>query len=278
MGSQTEGVNKVESNNGIKVVVTGACGKVGREMVKAVVDAPDMELVGAVDRLRLREDIGEVLGLGKQQVLVTDSLEEVLVRKPDVIIDFTNARAAFQHITTAVKHGVSVVSGSTGLSNQELEQIYMLCEKNQIGAVIAPNFALGAVLMFRLSQEVAKWFDQAEIIELHNDRKLDAPSGTALRTASLIQEQWKNIDRSEDSLNTSNVAARGDQAHGLSIHSVRLPGLVAHQEVIFGGFGQTLTIRHDSFTRESFVPGVMLSVRKVKSLKGVVFGLENLIF
>lgn len=279
MGNETEGVNKVESNNGLRVAVTGACGKVGREMVKAVVNAPDLELIGAVDKLNLGKDIGEVIGLGKQQVMITESFEEVLLKNPDVIIDFTNAAAAFQHITTAVSHGVAVVSGTTGFSNRELEEIHRLCEQGQIGAVIAPNFALGAVLMFRLSQEVAKWFDQAEIIELHNDRKLDAPSGTALRTASLIKDQWKNKERAvENCSNVSHVAARGDQAQGLSIHSVRLPGLVAHQEVIFGGFGQTLTIRHDSFSRESFVPGVMLAVRKVKSLKGVVFGLENLIF
>lgn len=264
--------------NLLKVAVTGACGKVGREMVKAVVNAPDLHLVGAVDLVHQGEDIGELVGVGKQQVTVTGSIQEVFSKDPDVIIDFTNADAAFQLISAAVVQGISVVSGSTGFSSQQLEKIHGLCERTKTGAVIAPNFALGAVLMMRLCKEVAKWFQDAEIIELHNPHKLDAPSGTALRTADLIQEQWEvNGINKEFPINTEQ-AARGDQTHGLPIHSVRLPGVVAHQEVIFGALGQTLTIRHDSYTRESFVPGVMMAVRKVKTLKGVVFGLENIIF
>lgn len=261
----------------LKIAVTGACGKVGQEMIRAVLNSSDLDLVGAVDVLHLGEDIGELVGMGTQGVQITAALDEIMYRRPDVIIDFTNARAAFQHITAAVTQGVSIVSGSTGFSSQEIEQISLLCEQNQTGVVIAPNFALGAVLMFRLSQEVAKWFVEAEIIEQHNPYKLDAPSGTALRTAELIQEQWK-LKNFEKKTNTSmSMPARGDQEHGLAIHSIRLPGVVAHQEVIFGALGQTLTIRHDSYSRDSFVPGVMLAVQKVKSLKGMVFGLENLI-
>lgn len=258
--------------------MTGACGKVGREMVKAVVDAPDLKLVGAVDRLYVGEDIGDLIGIGRQRVSITDSLEEVLDKNPDVIIDFTNAQAAFQYITAAVTQGVSVVSGTTGFSRKEMEQVHLLCEQSQTGAVIAPNFALGAVLMFRLCKEAAKWFDQAEIIEMHNDRKLDAPSGTALRTAALIEEEWEARGKSKEDPVLDFNPARGLREKGPAIHSVRLRGLVAHQEVIFGGLGQSLIIRHDSYTRESFVPGVMLAVRKVRTLKGVVFGLENLIF
>lgn len=261
-----------------RVAVTGACGKVGREMVKAVVAAPDLELVGAVDKLYVGEDIGELLGIGRQRVSITDSLDEVLNKNPDVIIDFTNAQAAFQCISAAVTRGVSVVSGSTGFSRRDMEQIHVLCEQTQTGAVIAPNFALGAVLMFRLCKEAAKWFEQAEIIEMHNNRKLDVPSGTALRTAAVIQDEWDAKGKSKENILLDTNPARGLREQGPAIHSVRLPGLVAHQEVIFGGLGQSLTIRHDSYTRESFVPGVMLAVRKVRSLKGVVFGLENLIF
>lgn len=264
--------------NTLKIAVTGACGKVGREMVKAVVNAPDLELVGAVDVFRQGEDIGELVGIGKQRVPVTGSLAKVMEKCPDVVIDFTNARAGFQHITAAIAQGISVVSGSTGFSAKEIERVHLLCEETQTGAVVAPNFALGAVLMFRLSQEAAKWFQDAEIIELHNPLKQDAPSGTALRTAEIIREQWQLKGFPKKTRELPDQLARGDQEQGMPIHSVRLPGVVAHQEVIFGALGQTLTIRHDSYSRESFVPGVMLAVRRVKSLKGVVFGLENLIF
>jgi len=262
----------------LKVAVSGACGKVGREMVKAVVHAPDLHLVGALDLVHQGKDIGQVIGLEPQFVSVTGSLEEILRPNPDVIIDFTNAQAAFQLITRAVTRGVSVVSGTTGLSPQQVEEIRRLCEQHRVGTVIAPNFALGAVLMMRMCQEVAKWFPDAEIIELHHAGKLDAPSGTALRTAELIRAQWEAQGMSRVSPARPEQAARGDQNRGLSIHSVRLPGLVAHQEVIFGGLGQTLTIRHDSYSRESFVPGVLIAVRKVKELTGLVFGLDSLIF
>ncbi|HHW06235.1 MAG TPA: 4-hydroxy-tetrahydrodipicolinate reductase [Clostridia bacterium] len=265
-------------NKLLKVAVSGACGKVGREMVRAVVNAPDLHLVGAMDLVHQGKDIGQVIGLGPQFVTVTGSLEEVFSQEPDVIIDFTNAKAAFALITAAVARGIAVVSGTTGLSPQQLEEIRRLCDQHRVGAVLAPNFALGAVLMMKLSQEVAKWFPDAEIIELHNPHKLDAPSGTALRTADLIRAQWEAHGMEKAASAGTEHPARGDRTRGLPIHSVRLPGVVAHQEVIFGGLGQTLIIRHDSYTRESFVPGVMLAVRKVKELKGVVYGLENLIF
>lgn len=262
----------------IKVAITGACGKVGLEMVKAVIKTPDLELLAAIDVKNNGADVSELVGTGTKGIRVRETIDEKTWGSLDVIIDFTHAKAAYQHIKNAIAHKVAVVSGTTGLSTEEKEEIFNLAQENQVGVVIAPNFALGAVLMLRFSQELADWFTEAEIIELHNPYKLDAPSGTALRTAELIQERWReqNIPRRMEELPIN--PARGDCQKGIPIHSIRLPGVIAHQEVIFGALGQTITIRHDSYSRESFVPGVLLATRKVKKLSGAVFGLERLLF
>lgn len=261
-----------------RVVVTGACGRVGREVTRAVIKSPDLSLVGAVDIVHIGEDIGNVLGLGNKDIIVSPNLEEVIKKaSPDILVDFTHARAGGENIKTALRLGVSVVSGTTGFFREQIEEIALLAQKQEIGAVIAPNFALGAILMIRFAQEAARWFSEAEIIELHHQEKLDAPSGTALRTARLICQEWETRGVLPKPKDKKEERARGYQELEVPIHSVRLPGLIAHQEVIFGLAGQTLTLRHDSISRESFVPGVMLAIRRVKSLRGVVFGLENLL-
>lgn len=242
----------------IKVVVNGACGKVGREVVKAVSKEPDLELVGAVDISCAGSDIGELAGMGKTGIKVaTDLVRTITDTKADVVVDFTIPKTIMSSIKAAVSAKANVVVGTTGLSENDLKEISSLCEKNGVNVLVAPNFAIGAVLMMKFASEAIKHMPKAEIIELHHDQKLDAPSGTAIKTAEMMK--------------------RSSSVKDIPIHSVRLPGFVAHQEVIFGGLGQTLTIRHDTINRESFMPGVIIAVKKIKSLKGLVYGLENIL-
>jgi len=242
----------------IKVIVNGACGKVGREVVKAVSKEPDLELAGAVDLACAGSDIGELVGIGKTGVKVTADLAKAITdTKADVIVDFTIPKTIMSSIKAAVSAKANVVVGTTGLSENDLKEISSLCEKNGVNVLVAPNFAIGAVLMMKFASEAIKHMPKAEIIELHHDQKLDAPSGTAIKTAEMMKKSSGVKD--------------------IPIHSVRLPGFVAHQEVIFGGLGQTLTIRHDTINRESFMPGVIIAVKKIKSLKGLVYGLENIL-
>ncbi|MEW6048064.1 MAG: 4-hydroxy-tetrahydrodipicolinate reductase [Bacillota bacterium] len=247
----------------IRVAVAGAAGRVGREVVAAVAQEPDLQLVGALGRRSAGRDAGEAAGIGKLGVAIDRDVRRLLERTPvDVLVDFTEAQAALEHAFGCVDAGVHVVIGTTGISRSELEDLETRCRQRGVGAVVSPNFAVGALLMMRLAQLVAPYMPRCEIVELHHEAKLDAPSGTALRTAALIAQ------------------ARGQAATdqpAVPIHSVRLPGLVAHQEIIFGLEGQTLTIRHDSTSRRSFVPGVLLAVRRVTQLRGV-HSLEELLF
>ena len=217
----------------IKVIVNGAKGKMGQEAVKAVQKESDLELAG-------QTDIGDNLA------------GEIKRTKAEVVVDFTVPRTVMENIRTILNQGAHGIIGTTGISKENLKEIETLCAKNNVNCLVAPNFAIGAVLMMQFAKEAARHMPNAEIIEFHHETKVDKPSGTALKTAELMGKD-------------------------VPIHSVRLPGLVAHQEVIFGGLGQTLTIRHDSISRESFMPGVILAVRKIKELKGLVYGLENLL-
>jgi 4-hydroxy-tetrahydrodipicolinate reductase len=212
----------------------------GRTVCDAVEGADDMELVGRAD-----------------PALGTTLAEAIEQSKPDVVVDFSVPDAVFENATLCLERGIHVVVGTTGMKHEQLRQLESAAARSPANCFIAPNFAIGAVLMMQAARMVAPHMPDCEIVELHHDRKLDAPSGTAKRTAELIAAE---TDREEP-----------------PIHSLRLPGLVAHQEVIFGGLGQTLTIRHDSIARESFMPGVLLAVRKVGALDGLVVGLEHLL-
>lgn len=247
----------------LKVAVAGAAGKVGREVVAALLQEPDLQLVGALGRRSAGRDVGEVAGVGRLGITIERDVRHLLQHTAvDVLVDFTEAQAALAHAFACVDAGVHLVVGTTGLSRSELEDLEARCRQRGVGAVVSPNFAIGALLMMRLAAMVAPYMPRCEIVELHHETKLDAPSGTALRTAALIaQARGQNVT---------------DQP-AVPIHSVRLPGLVAHQEVIFGLEGQTLTIRHDSTSRRSFVPGVLLAVRRVTQLRGV-HSLEELLF
>ncbi len=243
----------------IKVAVLGAKGRMGSETVKAINAAPDLELVAQLD-------------LG-------DSLETLNQKGAQVVVDFTHPDAVMKNLEFAINNGIHVVVGTTGFDEKRLSEIKSWLEKNQqVGAVIAPNFGLGAVLMMQFAAKAARYFESVEIIELHHPEKADAPSGTATRTAELINQERKAANRTAmpDKTTTSLDGARGAKIGEIPVHSVRLRGLVAHQEVLLGDQGETLSIRHDSIDRTGFMPGVLLAVREVVNRPGLTFGLEHL--
>lgn len=259
------------------VIVNGACGRMGQAVLKAVQEADGLELVGAVD-IKGGADTGSLVGLPANGILVETDLEALLARKkPEVMVDFTRPDVVFGNVMTALAHKTSPVVGTTGLSDEQKAEITKAAEENDTPAFIAPNFAIGAVLLMVMSRQAAKYMPDVEIIELHHDKKLDAPSGTAIQTAAMIAEVRKAHKQGNPDEFEKLEGARGADYEGMHIHSVRLPGYVAHQEVIFGGLGQTLTIRHDSMNRESFMPGVVLAAKKVRSLKGLTVGLDKLL-
>jgi len=258
----------------IKVVVHGAAGRVGQEVVKAVGQEPEMKLVGAVD-LKVSADFLP-LPDGSGRVPFSADFKSILgTCKPDVVVDFTIAKASMPAVRVAAEKGVNMVIGTTGFSADELAEMERLAVSKKIGIIAAPNFALGAVLMIHLAKIAGKFIDHAEIIELHHDRKLDAPSGTSLLTARAMAEA-----RGKPFLPPAAgepTSSRGQSVEGIGIHSVRLPGLMAHQEVIFGTSGQTLSIRHDTINRECYMPGVILAVKAVVKQKGFIYGLDKLL-
>jgi 4-hydroxy-tetrahydrodipicolinate reductase len=257
----------------IKVVVHGASGKVGQELVKAVCREPEMRLVGAVDLKATRDSL--TLPDGSASVPFSANLGDILRKcQPDVMVDFSVAQATMPAVRVATEKGVNLVIGTTGLSPDDIKEIDRLAKAHKVGAVVAPNFALGAVLMIHLAKIAAKYLDYAEIIELHHHLKADAPSGTALATARAMAAA-----RGKPFLQPAGKTggSRGEQVEGVTIHSVRLPGLMAHQEVILGGPGQTVSIRHDTINRECYMPGVMLAIKEVVKRQGLIYGLDTLL-
>ena len=242
----------------IKVGVLGARGRMGSEVVKAVTDAADCELVAALDE--------------------GDSLEALVSSGAQVVVDFTTPDVVMANLEFLVKNNIHAVVGTTGFSDDRIAQLNTWLAANpKAGILIAPNFAIGAVLMMEFAEKAAKFFESAEIIELHHPNKVDAPSGTAARTATLISDARKkaNLPAMPDATTTSLDGARGASVGDVPVHSVRLRGLIAHQEVLFGGLGETLTIRHDSLDRAGFMPGVLLGVRQISSHPGLTVGLEK---
>jgi len=261
----------------IPVLVSGACGRVGLHVVRAVAGEADMHLVAAVDRQRVGEDIGDIAGITHLGIAVTDDLAAAIdSARPRVMVDFTTPSAVKGNLHVALKKRVACVVGTTGLSPADLAQVAALCREQGTPALVAPNFAIGAVLMMQFAAQAAKHFAAAEIIELHHNQKQDAPSGTALKTAEMMRAAPGSL-LGEEPAGADDLPSRGQGAGKIRIHSVRLPGLVAHQEVIFGGLGQTLTIRHDSISRDSFLPGVLLAIRRIVTLQGLTYGLEHIL-
>ena len=241
----------------IKVGVLGARGRMGSEVVKAITEASDLELVAALD-------------LG-------DSLDALVSKGAQVVVDFTTPDSVMANLEFLISKNIHAVIGTTGFDDARIAKIRSLLASSKSGVLIAPNFAIGAVLMMEFATKAAKYFESAEIIELHHPNKVDAPSGTAARTAELMSKSRKEAGLAPmpDATTSSLDGARGATVGDIPVHSVRLRGLVAHQEVLLGGIGETLSIRHDSIDRVGFMPGVLLGVRQVVSHPGLTFGLEN---
>jgi 4-hydroxy-tetrahydrodipicolinate reductase len=244
----------------IRVGVLGAHGKVGQAICAAVEAAADLELVASVDK--------------------DDSLEVFTETNTQVVVDFTHPDVVMGNLKFLVERGIHAVVGTTGFDAARLDEVRgWLAARPETGVLIAPNFAIGAVLSMRFAEQAARFFDSVEIIELHHPNKADAPSGTAYRTAGLIAaaRERAGVGPSPDATTTELEGARGADVDGVRVHSVRLAGLVAHQEVLFGTQGETLTIRHDSIDRNSFAPGVLLGVREIANRRGLTVGLDPLL-
>ena len=260
----------------ITVLVHGALGKMGREVVAAISRTPELELVGAVDIKSTQEQL--TLPDGSRKVPLSSNLSSLIETcHPKVLLDFTIAEAAISAARIALKRGINVVIGTSGLSDENLKEIAQLSEANKVGAVVAPNFTIGAAVLLNAVKAAAKLFDYVDIIEMHHHEKVDAPSGTALATAkAMLQSRGKPFLYSKTKKETLS-GTRGGEVDGVAIHSVRLPGFVASQEVVFGGQGQTLSFRHDTIGRECYVPGVILAIKEVVNRHGLVYGLDTLL-
>ncbi|KGA99119.1 dihydrodipicolinate reductase [Alkalihalobacillus alcalophilus ATCC 27647 = CGMCC 1.3604] len=262
----------------LKIVIAGHRGNMGKEAVKMVSNHKRFELVAVVDSKNTGKKIKDIEGLMPLDIPIYEDIDQCLSeQEPDVLIDLTNPKFGKKHMESAFNHGVRPVVGTTGFTEEDIAELRHLSESKQLGAIIAPNFAIGAILMMKFAETAAKYMPDVEIIERHHDRKLDAPSGTAIKTAQLITEVREAKTQGHPEEKEELQGARGADIEGMKIHSVRMPGLVAHQEVLFGSVGQTLTIRHDSINRESFMPGVQLAVETVMNLDTLVYGLENII-
>ncbi len=267
----------------IPVVVVGAAGKMGRIAVQGIHEAADLNLMAAVDVTHVDEDAGELAGIGTIDVPITNDFKTMLMmcaqeREPGVVLDFTRADVAYENVRESIAFGIRPVVGTTGLTPQQLNELSIFADKASTGCIIAPNFALGMILLQEACSRIAQFFDHVELIELHHNEKADAPSGTALKTAHMMAGLGKAFNATTFEEKELLLGARGAVSEdGIRIHSVRLPGLIAHQEVIFGGPGQTLTLRHDTSHRTAYIPGILLAIRKVRQLKSLVYGLEKIL-
>ena len=262
----------------IKVIVVGALGKMGREAAKAIERDTEMELVGLIDVKQDGIKKSAITGVYDDDFEVGNDLQAAITAtKPDILVDFTNPHAVFQNAKLALQEKIGCVIGTTGLAEQEIYVLKLLAEEKGVGLSIIPNFAIGAVLMMKMAAQASKYLPDVEIIELHHNQKMDSPSGTAIKTAEMISEQRGAAQPQPAQAYEKLDGARGATLNDIHIHSVRLPGLIAHQEVILGGLGQSLTIRHDSYDRVSFMPGVLLTIKKTFNDMDYIYGLENLL-
>ena len=253
----------------IKVVIAGFKGRMGQATYHMVLEDPELELVGLIDPHAYEKELAGVP--------IFTTKEGILSLDADVWIDFTIPKVAYEHTRFALEHGLAPVVGTTGFTTEEITDLIELSREKNLGGLIAPNFAIGAVLLMQFAAQAAKYFPNVEIIELHHDKKKDAPSGTAVKTAELISQVRQPQEQGAPDEEESLPGARGANYQGMHIHSVRLPGLVAHQEVIFGSQGEGLTLRHDSYDRVSFMTGVNLGVKEVVKRHELVYGLEHLL-
>lgn len=263
----------------IRVAIAGPRGKMGAEAVHTIMKNGKMELVAVLDYKEVGETLADLEMFPSHYTapIFTDMKELVAATDPDVLVDLTNPHAVYKHTKEALALNVRPVIGTTGFTDDQLEELTALAREKELGCIIAPNFAIGAILMMKFAKEAAKYLPDVEIIEMHHDQKLDAPSGTGVKTAQMIQEVREQKKQGHLEETETIEGARGADFDGMRIHSVRLPGLVAHQQVLFGGEGQLLTIRHDSLNRASFMSGVAFCVEEVMKMDQLVYGLENII-
>lgn len=241
----------------INVVVNGALGKMGKTVINAVTNEKDMVLLKGLD---VEDDINKYLKSNKV----------------DVVVDFTRPESRMDNVKAILSNGAHAVIGTTGFTDEDLKQVSKWCEEFERNVIIGPNFAIGTIFQMYFAKIAARHFDTVEIVEYHHDQKVDFPSGTAVKTAQLMAEERDTFNLNTKDKVANIEGARGGDYHGIKIHSIRLPGMVAHQEVIFGATGQYLTLRHDATSRESYMPGVLLSIREVFKRKGLTYGLEGI--
>ena len=278
------------SKKTIPVLVSGALGKMGSEVVNTVLNSPDCELVAAIDinKQNNGKNISQLLNLKSSEVFVSNDLEGSLCSisqdyrnqniKP-VLVDFTHPDSVFDNTRSAIAYGISPIIGTTGLSSSQINDLSIFAQKAEVGCAIIPNFSVGMVLLQQAASVAAKFYDNIELIEMHHNQKADSPSGTCIKTAEMIEEYPKQYNQPLVNESESLKGVRGGvRESGLNIHSIRLPGLLAHQVVIMGSPGETYTIRHDTIDRKAYMPGVLQAVRKIGSFKTLVYGLERLIF
>ena len=280
----------VNSKKTIPVLVSGALGRMGREVVNSVLESSDCELVAAIDLNEKNngENISQLLNLQSCDVFVSNDLEGTLCSisqkyrndtiKP-VLVDFTHPNSVFENTRSAIAYGISPIVGTTGLSPSEINDLSIFSQKADVPCAIIPNFSVGMVLLQQAASVAAKFYDNIELIEMHHNQKADSPSGTCIKTAEMIEEYPKQYNKSLVKEFESIKGVRGGvRDSGLNIHSIRLPGLLAHQVVIMGSPGETYTIRHDTIDRKAYMPGVLQAIRKIGNFSSLVYGLEKLIF
>ena len=272
------------------VLVSGALGRMGSEVVNSVLNSSDCELVAAIDTNKKNngENISQLLNLKKSDVLVSNDLEGSLcsisqdyrneIIKP-VLVDFTHPDSVYENTRSAIAYGISPVVGTTGLTPSQINDLAIFAQKATIGCAIIPNFSVGMVLLQQAASVAAKFYDNIELIEMHHNQKADSPSGTCIKTAEMIEEYPKKYNQSLVKESESLKGVRGGvRDSGLNIHSIRLPGLLAHQVVIMGSPGETYTIKHDTIDRKAYMPGVLQAIRKIGKFDSLIYGLEKLIF
>ncbi len=278
------------SKKTIPVLVSGALGRMGSEVVNSVLNSSDCELVAAIDTNKKNngENISQLLNLKKSDVLVSNDLEGSLCSisqdyrnekiKP-VLVDFTHPDSVYENTRSAIAYGISPVVGTTGLTPSQINDLAIFTQKANIGCAIIPNFSVGMVLLQQAASVAAKFYDNIELIEMHHNQKADSPSGTCIKTAEMIEEYPKKYNQSLVKETESLKGVRGGlRDSGLNIHSIRLPGLLAHQVVIMGSPGETYTIKHDTIDRKAYMPGVLQAIRKIGKFDSLIYGLEKLIF
>ena len=261
----------------VNVLVNGALGRMGREVLKAVHANAETKLVGAVDIVSNGESVSSIVNIDSEVIVQNDLSKALIEIKPEIVVDFTQPHVVMENLRNILGKGIRAVVGTTGFSKDDLKELDSLAAENATAVLIAPNFSIGANLMMNLAEQAIKFMPKVEIIELHHDKKLDAPSGTAVLTAQRLAEARGGFMQQGHPDEVEKLSgARGAEYEGIRIHSVRLEGYVAHQEVIFGGLGESLVIRHDSNSRESFMPGVIFACKEMPKYNGLIYGLEKI--